>query len=110
MADPATVERDAGQGKGPVGLDVLGIKNINNVYWNLTTPALYEQIIRRREGVLAHLPTCPPDQYRVRASSRPIHTNRFGVSHRPRSRLEPDRQPLFLPGSVVVGPPGSGSR
>ena len=55
MSDPTIVERDAGQGKGPVGLDVLGIKNINNVYWNLTTPALYEQIIRRREGVLAHL-------------------------------------------------------
>ena len=38
-----------------MGLDALGIKNINNVYWNLTTPALYEQIIRRREGVMGHL-------------------------------------------------------
>jgi phosphoenolpyruvate carboxykinase (ATP) len=48
-------ERDAGHAKGPVGLDYLGIRNINNAYWNLTTPALYEQIIRRREGVISHL-------------------------------------------------------
>jgi phosphoenolpyruvate carboxykinase (ATP) len=50
-----SVERDAGHAHGPVRLDYLGIKNINNAYWNLTTPALYEQIIRRREGVIAHL-------------------------------------------------------
>jgi phosphoenolpyruvate carboxykinase (ATP) len=48
-------ERDAGHAQGPVGLDYLGIRNINNAYWNLTTPSLYEQIIRRREGVIAHL-------------------------------------------------------
>jgi len=48
-------ERDAGHAQGPVGLDYLGIRNINNAYWNLTTPALYEQIIRRREGVISHL-------------------------------------------------------
>ncbi|MCD6375598.1 MAG: phosphoenolpyruvate carboxykinase [Caldisericaceae bacterium] len=43
----------------PVGqapdLSYLGIKNVNNIYWNLVTPALYEQIIRRREGLLSHL-------------------------------------------------------
>jgi phosphoenolpyruvate carboxykinase (ATP) len=38
-----------------VGLDVHGIKNINNVYWNLSTGRLYEEAIRRREGRLAHL-------------------------------------------------------
>lgn len=48
-------EREAGHAKGSVDLEYLGIKNINNVYWNLTTPALYEQIIRRREGVIGHL-------------------------------------------------------
>jgi phosphoenolpyruvate carboxykinase (ATP) len=48
-------EREAGHARSPVGLDYLGIKNINNVYWNLSTPALYEQIIRRREGVIGHL-------------------------------------------------------
>ncbi len=41
--------------EGKFGLDYLGIKNVNNIYWNLTTPALYEQIIRRREGLLSHL-------------------------------------------------------
>lgn len=40
---------------GQVGLDKLGFKNLNNAYWNLTTPALYEQVVRRREGLLAHL-------------------------------------------------------
>ncbi|MGD9488265.1 MAG: phosphoenolpyruvate carboxykinase [Calditrichaceae bacterium] len=41
--------------KGQHDLSYLNIKNLNNAYWNLTTPALYEQIIRRREGLLAHL-------------------------------------------------------
>ncbi len=40
---------------GEFGLDYLKIENLNNAYWNLTTPALYEQVIRRREGLLAHL-------------------------------------------------------
>jgi len=55
MAEEFEAERQTGHARGPVGLDSLGIKNINNVYWNLTTPALYEQIIRRREGVVGHL-------------------------------------------------------
>lgn len=36
-------------------LEEYGIKNIGNVYRNLPTPALYEQIVRRREGLIAHL-------------------------------------------------------
>lgn len=40
---------------GQTGLEYLGIKNLNNVYWNLVTPILYEQIIRRREGLMSHL-------------------------------------------------------
>ena len=55
MKEQFLAEREAGRARGPVGLDVLGIRNINNVYWNLTTPALYEQIIHRREGVISHL-------------------------------------------------------
>ncbi len=55
MAEEYEAERQAGHAWGQVGLEVLGIKNVNNVYWNLTTPALYEQIIRRREGVVGHL-------------------------------------------------------
>ncbi len=37
------------------GLDNHGFENVGRVYWNLPTPALYEQIVRHREGVLAHL-------------------------------------------------------
>lgn len=37
------------------GIENHGIRNPGTVYWNLTTPMLYEQIIRRREGLLAHL-------------------------------------------------------
>jgi len=37
------------------GLENHGIQNTNMKYWNLTTPLLYEQAIRRREGRLAHL-------------------------------------------------------
>ncbi len=41
--------------QGRHGLHLLGIRNLNNAYWNLTTPALYEQVVNRREGLLAHL-------------------------------------------------------
>jgi phosphoenolpyruvate carboxykinase (ATP) len=37
------------------GLENHGIKNINRVYWNLSTPALYEEAIKRREGMIGHL-------------------------------------------------------
>ena len=36
-------------------LESLGITNVNTVYWNLSTPSLIEEAIRRREGRLAHL-------------------------------------------------------
>ncbi len=35
-------------------LGVHGIKNVAAVHWNLPTPALYEEAVRRREGVVAH--------------------------------------------------------
>ena len=37
------------------GLEKQGILHPGNVYWNLSTPALYEEAIRRREAHLAHL-------------------------------------------------------
>ena len=37
------------------GLENHGIQNVNSVYWNLSTPMLYEEAIRRREGRMAHL-------------------------------------------------------
>ncbi len=36
-------------------LESYGIKNVSHVYWNLSTPALYEEAVRRREGLMAHL-------------------------------------------------------
>jgi phosphoenolpyruvate carboxykinase (ATP) len=37
------------------GLEEYGIKNVGNIYRNLPTPALYEQIVRSREGLITHL-------------------------------------------------------
>jgi phosphoenolpyruvate carboxykinase (ATP) len=44
------------QGRNPSrhGLEHHGIINANAVWWNLTTPALYEHAIQRREGLVAH--------------------------------------------------------
>ena len=33
----------------------LGITNARAIWWNLNTPALYEQAIMRHEGLVAHL-------------------------------------------------------
>jgi phosphoenolpyruvate carboxykinase (ATP) len=44
-----------GKYQSQYSLENHGIHNINAVYWNLGTPALYEEAIRRREGRLAHL-------------------------------------------------------
>ncbi|MCW9066114.1 MAG: phosphoenolpyruvate carboxykinase (ATP), partial [Ignavibacteriaceae bacterium] len=35
-------------------LEAQGIRNIREVFYNYGTPALYEQVVRRREGLLAH--------------------------------------------------------
>jgi phosphoenolpyruvate carboxykinase (ATP) len=37
------------------GVENHGIRNAGTVYWNLTGPMLYEQVVRRREGTIAHL-------------------------------------------------------
>ena len=36
-------------------IETLGFKNVANIYWNTCTPHLYEEIVRRREGNVAHL-------------------------------------------------------
>ncbi len=41
--------------KSSYGLDKHGIYNVNNECWNLPTATLYEEAIRRREGLVAHL-------------------------------------------------------
>ncbi len=42
--------REQGRRRSDVGLDTLGINAPANVYWNLNTPELYEEIARREEG------------------------------------------------------------
>ncbi|MCB1787474.1 MAG: phosphoenolpyruvate carboxykinase [Chromatiaceae bacterium] len=37
------------------GLEAQGLYNLNEIFWNLPTPALYEHAIQRREGALSHL-------------------------------------------------------
>ncbi|RMD94115.1 MAG: phosphoenolpyruvate carboxykinase (ATP), partial [Calditrichaeota bacterium] len=37
------------------GLENHGIRNISVAHWNYSTPALVEEAVRRREGLLAHL-------------------------------------------------------
>jgi phosphoenolpyruvate carboxykinase (ATP) len=44
-----------GSGRRPHGLEEQGILHPGHVYWNLSTPSLYEEAIRRREAHLAHL-------------------------------------------------------
>jgi phosphoenolpyruvate carboxykinase (ATP) len=41
--------------EGYYSLENHGISNVGDVYWTMPTPVLYEQSIRRREGLLAHL-------------------------------------------------------
>lgn len=36
-------------------LEEMGFKNLANLYWNASTPHLYEEIVRRREGNIGHL-------------------------------------------------------
>ena len=36
-------------------LKELGLSNLGNVYWDLSTAVLYEETIRRYEGILTHL-------------------------------------------------------
>ncbi len=37
------------------GIENHELHNANTVYWHLTTPMLYEQVVRRREGEIMHL-------------------------------------------------------
>ena len=67
-------------------LEQIGLRNIGNVYWNLTTPALYEEIVRRREGLISHLGPLvvrtghhtgrsPNDKFIVREATSEQHIN-----------------------------------
>jgi len=47
--------KEAGQAASLYGLENHGLSQLRRVYWNLPTPALYEEIIHRSEGRLSHL-------------------------------------------------------
>ncbi|MDQ1612393.1 MAG: phosphoenolpyruvate carboxykinase [Pyrinomonadaceae bacterium] len=45
--------QDHGRRRSDVGLDTLGITQASGVYWNLSTPELYEEIARRGEAIFS---------------------------------------------------------
>ena len=47
--------KEAGQAASVYGLENHGLSQLRRIYWNLATPALYEEIIHRSEGRLSHL-------------------------------------------------------
>jgi phosphoenolpyruvate carboxykinase (ATP) len=91
------------QSQGVDPLALLGLKNLGNVYWNLSTPSLYEEAVRRREGWISHLGPLvvhtghhtgrsPNDKFIVRESSsesrvawgkinRPMDEAKFDALH-----------------------------
>src|SRR5512141_2042494 len=66
---PATGE--AGAVRSDYGLDHHGLANLGTVYWNLPTPALYEEIAFRREGrvTLGGAVVCSTGKHTGRAAS-----------------------------------------
>jgi len=86
------------------GLEVQGITNLSRVHWNLSVPALYEETVRRREGLIGaegplvcltgpHTGRSPNDKFIVREPSsaervwwgkvnRGIDEERFDALHK----------------------------
>jgi phosphoenolpyruvate carboxykinase (ATP) len=52
-ATKPSVTREMGRKLTDVGLDIYGIEEPANVYWNLNTPELYELIAARGEGIFS---------------------------------------------------------
>jgi len=48
-------EGQAASFRGDYGLENVGISNLRQVYWNLPTEALYEEIIFRGEANVSHM-------------------------------------------------------
>jgi phosphoenolpyruvate carboxykinase (ATP) len=46
--------QEVGVGSSRHSIELHGIHNVNDVFWNLPTAALYEHVVRRREGLLCH--------------------------------------------------------
>ena len=52
---PSPAIKEAGQGASLYGIQNHGLSNLHRVYWNLPTPALYEESVFRGECRLSHL-------------------------------------------------------
>jgi phosphoenolpyruvate carboxykinase (ATP) len=52
---PSPAAKEAGQTASIFGIQNHGLSNLHRVYWNLPTPALYEEAIFRSECRLSHL-------------------------------------------------------
>ena len=72
------------RGDRKVGLDAVGIEGAGKVHWNLTVSALYEEAVRRGEGVISadgplvcstgsHTGRSPNDKFIVREASSESH-------------------------------------
>jgi phosphoenolpyruvate carboxykinase (ATP) len=90
-----------GTGKEP--LAHIGLRNLGNVYWNLSTASLYEEVVRRREGWISnqgpmvihtghHTGRSPNDKFIVREPAsegriawgkvnRPLDEAKFAALH-----------------------------
>ncbi len=90
--------RQEGWNPSAYGIEEHGVEHAHTVYWNLPAPALYEQAVRRGEGVVAHLgPLCvntgkytgrsPNDKFVVREPSSEEHVW-WGTVNRP---IEPEQ-------------------
>ncbi len=108
-------------------LEQHGIKNLSQVYWNLSTAALYEESVRRREGHVAHLGPLvvrtghhtgrsPNDKFLVKEPTtqdhvwwgkvnRPISEEHFEIVHR-RMLSYLEGKDLFVQDCFVGADPG----
>jgi phosphoenolpyruvate carboxykinase (ATP) len=52
---PSPAAKEASQTASIYGLQNHGLSNLHRAYWNLTAPALYEEVVFRSEAQLSHL-------------------------------------------------------
>jgi phosphoenolpyruvate carboxykinase (ATP) len=110
----------------PHGLERHGIDNPGRIFWNLTTPALYEEAIRRGEGMIAregpivfhtgrHTGRSPKDKFVARnpqseddiwwgAINQPFDPDRFDRLHR-RMMSYLDGREMFVQEPYAVADP-----
>ena len=108
------------------GLEALGILRSGRVHWNLSPAALYEEALRRGEGILAaegplvcktgqHTGRSPNDKFVVRESSserhvhwgnvnRPVEEATFDALHRDMMTYLQDRELFVLDGWAGTDP------